>query len=109
MIAGLAVVALACAAAAFVLAPLFRADAAQSERVASKLSEEQDLNSQREMALAALRDLEEDRATGKIGDADYDDLKARLSNRAVAVLKRLDEISRLGPRPVPPPPHEPGS
>jgi hypothetical protein len=61
------------------------------------------------MALAALRDLEEDRATGKIGDADYDDLKARLSNRAVAVLKRLDEIARLGPRPVPQPPDEPGS
>lgn len=109
MIAGAAVFALAVAAAAFVLAPLFRDDAAQAERVAGKLSEEQELASQREMALAGLRDLEEDRATGKIGDADYADLKARLSTRAVEILKRLDEIRETGPRSVPSPPLEPGS
>lgn len=104
MIAWIAVAALAAASAAFVLAPLFRADAAQSERVARSLSEEQDLSSQREMALAALRDLEDDRATGKIGDADYADLKARLSASAVAVMKRLDAIAAAGPKAVPAPP-----
>lgn len=109
MIEGIVVVALALGVAAFVIAPLLRADAAEAERVASNLSEEQDLASQQDMALSALRDLEEDRATGKVGDADYDDLNARLSHRAVAIMKRLDEIRNPGPRPVPDPPPESGS
>lgn len=88
----LLVVMLASAVGAFVLAPLFRPDAAEAERVAGRLSEAQDLQSQREMALAALRDLEDDRQTGKIGDADYAELKARLSARAVDVLERLDRL-----------------
>jgi cytochrome c-type biogenesis protein CcmH/NrfG len=96
MTAWFAVALLALGAAAYVLAPLFRPGAAEAERTARVLSEEQDLESQREMALSALRDLEDDRATGKIGDHDYDDLKARLSSRAVDVLKRLDAL-RLPP------------
>jgi len=80
------------AAAAFVVAPLFRKDAAEAERVASALSEEQELHSQREMALTALRDLEEDRATGKIDDRDYAEMKSRLEGRAVEILKRLDDL-----------------
>ena len=90
------------AAAAFVLAPLFRKDAAEAERVASRLSEAEELHSQREMALQALRDLEEDRATGKIDDRDHDEMKARLEGRAVDILKRLDA---LGDPTAPPPLH----
>ncbi len=89
------------AAAAFVLAPLFRADAAQEERRSAKVSDEQDLFSQREMAMAALKDLEDDRATGKIDMADYEDGKARLTSRAAAVLKRLDEIAERNSDPKP--------
>lgn len=81
---------LAAATLAFVLAPLFRKDAGAQERRASALSEEEELLSQREMALAALKDLEEDRATGKIGDLDYEDFKSRLTAQALDVLKRLD-------------------
>ena len=92
MTAWIAVALLAVGACAYVLAPLFRPGADEAEKAARHLSEEQDLESQREMALAALRDLEDDRATGKIGDADYDDLKARLSARAVDILKRLDAL-----------------
>lgn len=103
MIAWVAIAAVAAAAAAFVLAPLFRPDAKEAERVARALSEEQDLESQREMALSALRDLEDDRATGKIGDADYDDLRGRLTARAVEILGRLDAIRSPRPEPVPPP------
>lgn len=90
---------LAAGVAAFVLAPLFRADAAEAERIARAVSDEQELQSQREMALQALRDLEDDRATGKIGDQDYADLKARLSARAVDILRRLDAQGEGGPRP----------
>jgi hypothetical protein len=87
------------AAAAWVLAPLFREDAASAERVASALSEAEELESQREMALSALRDLEDDRATGKIGDADYEALKSRLTARTVEILRRIDALALAsGPR-----------
>lgn len=104
MIAGLVVFGLAAAAAAFVIAPLFRPGAAEAERVARSLSEAQDLDSQREMALAALRDLEDDHATGKIGESDYLELKGRLSARAVDILRRIDELEAPArPAPVPDP------
>ena len=88
IIAGLALL-----AAAFVLAPLFRADALEAERVSRKLSAEQELASRHAMALTALRDLEEDRATGKSGDADYEAMKNRLSAQAVELMKSLDALS----------------
>jgi heme ABC exporter ATP-binding subunit CcmA len=78
MTAVVAVVVLTAVVAVVVLGPLFRPDAMQAERVANALSREQDLHTRHAMALAALRDLEDDRATGKIGDADYVALRARL-------------------------------
>ena len=99
MISWLTIGVLASAAAAWIIAPLFRADAAEAERIASSLSEAQDLESRREMALAALRDLEDDRATGKIGDADYESLKVRLSAQAVEVLKRIEALEPAAPGP----------
>ncbi|HZN55347.1 MAG TPA: hypothetical protein VFB67_08490 [Candidatus Polarisedimenticolaceae bacterium] len=93
MIAALLIVALALAVAAFVLGPLFRPDAREAERVAGKISAEQDLTAQHAMALSALRDLEEDRATGKIGDSDYAEMKERLASQAVALMKRLDALA----------------
>lgn len=99
-VAVLVAILLGLAGAAFVLAPLFRKDAAEAERVASALSEAEELHSQREMALTALRDLEEDRSTGKIDDRDYAEMKARLEGRAVEILKRLDALGD----PVAPPP-----
>ncbi len=101
MTAAVVVILLAAAVAAWVLAPLFRENAAEAERTSSRMSEAQDLLSQREMALAALRDLEDDRQTGKIGDADYAELKARLSSRAVEILDRIERLEHPGPRPAP--------
>jgi hypothetical protein len=88
-----AIAGLALAAAAFVLAPLFRADAREAERVSRAMSEEQDLGARHAMALSALRDLEEDRGTGKIGDADYEAMKAKLSAQAIELMKALDAIA----------------
>ena len=103
MIGTLCALALALAAAAWIVAPLLRADAAQAERARHRLGTLSDLHSEREMALSALRDLEDDRATGKLSDADYESLKARFTEHAVAVLKKLDEAEAAsrGPRPVP--------
>ena len=93
MIAVIAVAALALTVAVVVLAPLFRPDAQEAERVANALSAEQDLSTRHAMALAALRDLEDDRSTGKIGDGDYAELRAKLEARAVLLMKSLDGLA----------------
>jgi hypothetical protein len=93
MIALAAVVLLALIVAFLVLAPLFRPDAKDAERVSNALSAEQDIHTRHAMALAALRDLEDDRLTGKIGDADYADLRARLESRAIELMKSLDGLA----------------
>lgn len=54
-------------------------------------------------AVDALRELEFDRATGKISDADYASLKARYTQKALRVMRADDRIvcDRCGPRPEP--------
>jgi hypothetical protein len=92
--AGLILVALvAVAVAAFVIAPLVRAGAAEPEVLTGSLGEERELESRNQMLLANLRDLEDDRATTKIGDADYERIKAELSAEAVTVMRRLDALA----------------
>jgi len=93
MIVAFAVAALALIVTVVVLAPLFRPDAQAAERVSNALSAEQDLSTRHAMALAALRDLEDDRQTGKIGDADYTQLRAKLETRAVELMKSLDGLA----------------
>ena len=90
---GIVVGGLALFVAAVVLAPLFRPDAQEAERVSNALSTEQDLHTRHAMALAALRDLEDDRQTGKIGDADYAALRAKLEARAIELMKSLDGLA----------------
>ncbi|MCP3980368.1 MAG: hypothetical protein GY716_13785 [bacterium] len=74
----------------FVAAPLLRRDASLDERLAPAGSQLQELQSHHEMLLDSLRDLEDDRATDKIDETDYKDLSARLSAKAVEVMKSLD-------------------
>lgn len=93
MIVATAVALLALTVAGIVLAPLFRPDAKEAERLSSALSNEQDLNARHAMTLAALRDLEDDRQTGKIGDADYEELRTKLEARAVLLMKGLDALA----------------
>jgi len=93
MIVWFIISALALTVAVVVLAPLFRPDAQEAERVSSALSVEQDLSTRHAMALAALRDLEDDRETGKIGDADYAQMRAKLEARAVELMKSLDGLA----------------
>jgi hypothetical protein len=93
MIVAVAVALLALTVAVVVLAPLFRPDAQEAERVSQALSNEQDLSTRQTMAVAALRDLEEDRQTGKVGDADYAELKTKLEARAVELMKSLDALA----------------
>ena len=72
-------------------------------------------------AIVALREIEFDRATGKLSDADYEELRARYTERALeamragtaaasgdaaeaavlAIRERLKRCARCGPRPEP--------
>jgi hypothetical protein len=97
----LAAVGVGVAAAGWILAPLLRG--AQSVPVRSgeavdAADEARDLQAQREMLMASLRDLEDDHATGKIDERDYAELKERLTTQAAVVLKRLDEARATAER-----------
>ncbi|MGH7546718.1 MAG: double zinc ribbon domain-containing protein [Gemmatimonadales bacterium] len=85
----------------FVLRPVFRPEAAGSEHregrsgVDEGEDPEDDL-SPRAVALRALKEIEFDRATGKLSDADYDLLKRRYTTEALAALRTEGE-PREGP------------
>jgi hypothetical protein len=107
MVASLVLIVLALAVLWFVAAPLLRSDAAESERLVSAESAAVELQSRHTMLLASLADLEEDRATGKLDDADYEELHESLTVQAVDVLKKIDTLpdpraaaAPLGPRPL---------
>ena len=76
----------------WIVAPLFRADAAEAERISAAVSEERDLRSRRQMLMAALKDLEDDRATGKVDQNDYSQMKKELSTEAIEIMKQLDAM-----------------
>ena len=87
--------ALAVASLCYVLYPLFRADVAMLPRPLS------DTGRRQSSAIDALRELEFDRQTGKISDADYESLKARYTEQALAVMRAGDArvCERCGTRP----------
>jgi formate dehydrogenase maturation protein FdhE len=87
---------LALGALAFVLYPVFfGTDAAPATAPAPRGSVEGDESS----AVAALRELEFDRATGKLSDADYADLKARYTKSAIAAMRRRTDADQPTTRP----------
>jgi ribosomal protein L40E len=86
--------ALAVASLLYVLYPLFRADMAITPRPRA------DSVRRQSPAVDALRELEFDRQTGKISDADYEPMKARYTEQALAVMRAGDArvCERCGPR-----------
>jgi ribosomal protein L40E len=87
--------ALAVVSLCYVLYPLFRADMAVAPRPLA------DAEAHQSHAVDALRELEFDRQTGKISDADYEPLKARYTEQALAVMRAGDAraCQKCGPRP----------
>jgi hypothetical protein len=91
---------LAAAAVVFVLKPLFRPELeGHTKGAAGALDEgeapDDDL-SPRAVALRALKEIEFDRATGKLSDTDYEALKRQYTEEALAAL-RADPGAREGP------------
>jgi ribosomal protein L40E len=87
--------ALAVASLCYVLYPLYRAEQATTPR------RNQPVQTAESPAVDALRELEFDRQTGKISDADYAPLKARYTEQALAVMRAGNApiCERCGPRP----------
>lgn len=95
--------ALAVASLCFVLYPLFRSDLSLGRPIRpSPVARDRQSS-----AVEALRELEFDRQTGKISDADYEPLKARYTDQALAVMRAgeghgegvVRVCERCGPRP----------
>jgi ribosomal protein L40E len=91
--------ALAVASLCFVLYPLFyRADISVARRNA--VSGARGAKPRQSRAVDALRELEFDRETGKISDSDYEPLKARYTEQALAVMRAgtAPVCEKCGPR-----------
>lgn len=86
--------ALAVASLSYVLYPLFRAELATPPRPMRRAI------TGTSPAVDALRELEFDRQTGKISDADYESLKLRYTEQALAVMRagNAPVCERCGPR-----------
>jgi hypothetical protein len=79
----------ALAAVALVLDPLVRPYAIRPERPPFE-PEDDPLEQRKELALAALKEIEFDRATGKLDDADYERMKARYTAEALEAIRAAD-------------------
>jgi hypothetical protein len=86
---------LAVGALAFVLYPIFFAT------TSAPRSAPLPRQSEREAAVAALREIEFDRATGKLSDDDYSELKTRYTGEAVLAMRReTAPMTGVGERPT---------
>jgi hypothetical protein len=110
---------LAVGALAYVLFPLLAGAMAAPVRRAATMRESAEAAESE--AIVALREIEFDRATGKLSDADYTELRARYTARALEAMRsgtalatldaaeaavlayreRLKSCARCGPRPEP--------
>ena len=109
---------LAVGALAYVLFPLLIASTPAIRRPRAATAPG---NAPEQEAVVALREIEFDRATGKLSDADYDELKTRYTARAIEAIRssaggttddaaeaavlayraRIKSCARCGPRPEP--------
>lgn len=89
-------------ALAFVLYPLFFASSEDADaRARLRTAARNDAAGERgtpamDLAVVALREIEFDRATGKLSEADYAQLKERYTQTAVAAMRDADRVSGAG-------------
>ena len=90
-------VALAAAAVVLVALPFLREPVADDDRLDAPSADESrhlELVEERDRALGALKELEFDHRTGKVGDEDYRELLGPLRRQAAAALRALDREPR---------------
>src|SRR6267143_2090932 len=80
---------LAAGATYFVLRPILRppVESEGSELVGDEGEDPADYMSAQAVALRALKEIEFDRATGKLSDADYEQLKAKYTQEALVAMR----------------------
>ena len=89
---------LAAGATYFVLLHILRPPAESSEPPNADEGEDpEDDMSPQAVALRALREIEFDRATGKLSDSDYEQLKAKYTQEALAALREESGVRSLEP------------
>ena len=92
-------VVLTAAATYFVLLPILRPSSAANVSTSSDEGEDPDDDlSPQTVALRALKEIEFDRATGKLSDSDYESLKAKYTAEALAAM-REDGVPTPGASP----------
>lgn len=98
MLTTLFIVFIILAAIAWVAYPLFKPAPLAVSQASHSILEE--LVSQRDAMYAAIKDLENEHATGKLSEADYRSLRAKYEAQAVAVLQELDRVVATLPHPT---------
>lgn len=72
------------------LAPLLAPDVLEDEGVPHQ-RRRAGLEREKALVLRSIKDLEFDRAMGKVGDADFEEMGGRLRQRAIGLMKQLDQ------------------
>ena len=98
MIALLVGILVALAAVALVLEPIVRPPRAALPDALSFGPDEDPLGHRKDLALAALKEIEFDRATGKLDDADYEKMKARYTAEALEAIRDVDAAAAPVPQ-----------
>ena len=102
MLGFIAGVLLAAGAVWLVLAPILRpAPAREVGTAADDFGDPDDDLSPRAVALRALKEIEFDRATGKLSDVDYESLKAQYTQAALNALRNESAVGRDAGSPAP--------
>jgi len=83
-------------AVALVLDPLVRPYAIRPEPPSAE-PENDPVEQSKELALAALKEIEFDRATGKLDDADYERMKANYTAEALEAIREVDAAAAPAP------------
>ena len=95
---------LALVAVLLVLDPVLRPDRVETAAPVSLFSDSDDEEdptlARRDRALAALKEIDFDRATGKLSDEDYETMKSRFTAEALDALKAVDAVAQSPSRPV---------
>lgn len=97
MIALLVGVLVALAAVALVLEPIVRPPRVGQPDALSFEPDEDPLGHRKDLALAALKEIEFDRATGKLDDSDYERMKARYTTEALEAIRDADAAAAPAP------------
>lgn len=98
---------LALGALAYLLLPILLEATGSLAPTSAERSELEDLYIQREGTYATLKELDFDHETGKLIEEDYKELRARYSDEAMGILKRIDDLeasqeaAKKKPRPAP--------